>query len=87
MFERYLGWLRLRPGPVVEQIPPAEAAVHAEQWRAREAQVAALDAKAREALQYGDRELMDRFIDERLAMRAPRPRLRPSVPVIPGRTT
>jgi hypothetical protein len=29
-------------------------------------------------------ELLDRVLDERLALRPPRPSLRPSVPVVPG---
>jgi len=79
MFERILGWLR-SGDPVVEQYAPGGPVSRAEAWREREEQIAAIDAKAREALLYGDRELMDRFIDERLELRAPRPRVRPPVP-------
>jgi len=85
MFARFLGWLRLRPGPVVEQIPPAEAAVHAEQWAAREREIADIDAQIDEAYHYGEMALVDRLLDMRLGVRAPR--VRPSVPVIPGRTS
>jgi hypothetical protein len=100
MFARFLGWLRLRPGPVVEQIPPAEAPSSASQVRDLLAQMAEAGHVLQEvfhgqmALERADRnqELLDLVFDVRKALGIPpgglaAPLVRPSVPVIPGRTS
>lgn len=91
MFRRLLGWLRYADrGPVVEQHAPPEAGVHAQAHAELEARIAEVDAQVDEAWHYGEMALVDRLLDMRNAIRPPRPaprRARPSVPVVPGRST
>jgi hypothetical protein len=54
-----------------------------------ERSIKALDSVLASAAEQPEKnwELLDRVLDERLALRPPRPSLRPSVPVIPGRAS
>jgi hypothetical protein len=81
---RFLARLRLRPGAVVEEHAPAEQPCMAARM-AREDEIADIDVQVALAWRRGEKVLVDRLLDMRLAVRAPRPRVRPSVPVIPGR--
>ena len=86
---RFLGRLRKSGDPVVEQPAPAEPGVHAAAAAAREDELVDIDVRILEAWRRGEKVLVDRLLDERLEVRAPRPApwVRPSVPVVPGRTT
>ncbi len=88
MFRRILGWLRHTGDPVVEEFAPGGPVTHAEAWQAREDEIADIDAQVLAAWQSGEKVLVDRLLDMRLGVRAPRPapRVRSSVPVIPGRS-
>lgn len=88
MFRRWLARLRYADGgPVVEQVPPPDAGAHAAANAAREDEIADIDAQMAEAWRRGEKVLVDRLLDMRLGVRPPRPapRVRSSVPVIPGR--
>lgn len=87
MFAKLLGWLRHTGDPVVEQSAPAEPGMHARAVADREAEIADIDVYMALARRRGDKVLVDRLLDERNAIRPPRPRLRSSVPVVPGRST
>jgi hypothetical protein len=75
------GWLRGK-GRIEWQTPPHEPAGPI---AAQEMQIEIYDAAAHAAYLGGDRELMDRLLDERLAIRPARDA--PPVRAIPGRPT
>jgi hypothetical protein len=86
MFARILGWLRLRPGPVVEQIPLAESAVCVHGMPVDEecgvCTIAAIDEALIAAA--GDEAAVDRLLAARSRVRARQLRLRRSTPGRPS---
>lgn len=78
-----LAWLRGK-GRAENTVPPAEVGAHARAAAEAEQRIRGLDAEIYRTHKLGRRAERDGLLDERLAIRPPRPAVRPSVPVVPG---